>query len=118
MQEHLTVTYVDEAGIKIEVDIDVSGFTLENSPGGGSIKWRNQGAGSTPTTTAPGGGFLSKLMSDGFAAAARPTPRERPRRYRPAVTATTTEETSAVDDQEGDDAAAAVEDSPAGPGSV
>lgn len=88
VQQHLTVTYLDETGIKVEVDIDVAGFTLENSPGGGSIKWRSQGAGTAqPAGSGGAGGFLGKLVSDRLAAATRPAPRERPRRPRPAVTA-------------------------------
>lgn len=86
-KQHLTVTYVDEAGIEVRIDIDVSAFTLDNSAGGGSIKWRNQGAAVQPSGGSVGGGFLGKLVSDGLAAAARPSPRDRPRRYRPAVTA-------------------------------
>lgn len=86
--QHLNVSYVDEAGIEVKVDIDVSSFSLKNVPGGGSIEWRNQAARDVqPAGGGGGGGFLSKLVSDGIAAAARPSPRDKPRRYRPAVTA-------------------------------
>lgn len=122
MQQHLTVAYVDEAGIKVEVDVDVSSFSLKNVPGGGTIEWRNQTARDVqPAGGGGGGGFLSKLVSDGLAAAARPAPRERPRRYRPAMTAAPAaveEEAAAADTPEGDSPAVEAEDGSADPDSV
>lgn len=117
--QHLNVSYVDEAGIEVKVDIDVSSFSLKNVPGGGSIEWRNQAARDVQPAVG-GGGFLSKLVSDGLAAAARPAPRERPRRYRPAMDAApaAVEEASAADTQEGDAPAVEARDVTADPDSV
>ena len=119
--QHLNVSYVDEAGIEVKVDVDVSSFSLKNVPGGGTIEWRNQTARDVQPSAGGGGGFLSKLVSDGLAAAARPAPRERPRRYRPAMTVAPTaveEEAAAADTPEGDSPAVEAEDGSADPDSV
>lgn len=120
--QHLNVRYVDEAGIEVKVDIDVSSFSLKNVPGGGTIEWRNQTARDVqPAGGGGGGGFLSKLVSDGIAAAARPSPRERARRYRPAMTAApdaVEEDAAAADAPEVDSPAAEAEDVAADPDSV
>lgn len=90
MNQHLTVSYLDEAGIELRVDIDVSAATFENNADGGVIKWRNTRTGNQPENSpGGGGGFLSSLVSAATGAAAgRPAHRERPRPRRPRPTTT------------------------------
>lgn len=80
MNQHLTVSYLDEAGIELRVDIDVSAATFENNADGGVIKWRNTRTGNQPENSpGGGGGFLSSLVSAATGAAAgRPAHREHP----------------------------------------
>jgi len=62
-KRQLAVTYLNDAGIKVKIKIDVSSFTLEDVPGGGCLKWRNEDARGAPRESQPGGNRAGRRVT-------------------------------------------------------